>query len=156
MVMRQYEKAIAAGERSVELDPNGAMVNGLLGMTLNYAGRPDEAIGYLKQGIRLNPFPAYWYFRHLGLCYLQKGRHEEALTEYKKALHRSPDALINHMDLAIVYILLDRQEETRAAIKKALEIDPKFSMERALKGSPIKNQALLKLIAGAMHKAGLK
>jgi len=154
LVMRKYEKAIAAGERSVELDPNGAMVHGLLGMTLNYAGRPDEAIGYLKQGIRLNPFPAYWYFRHLGLCYLQKERYEEALTEFKKALHRSPDALINHLDLAIVYILLDRQEEARAAAKKVLEIDPKYSVERVLKGSPIKNQAFVKLIFDALHKAG--
>jgi len=154
LVMRKYEKAIAAGERSIELDPNGAMVHGLLGVTLNYAGRPDEAIGYLKQGIRLNPFPAYWYFRHLGLCYLQKERYEEALTEFKKALHRSPDALINHLDLAIVYILLDRQEEARAAAKKVLEIDPKYSVERVLKGSPIKNQAFVKLIFDALHKAG--
>ena len=156
LVMRKYEKAIAAGERSIELEPNGAMVHGLLGVTLNYAGRPDEAIGYLKQGIRLNPFPAYWYFRHLGLCYLQKGRYEEALTEFKKALHRSPDALINHLGLAIVYILLDREEEARAAAKKVLEIDPKYSVERVLKGSPIKNQAFVKLIFDALHKAGLK
>jgi len=156
LVMRKYEKAIAAGERSIELDPNGAMVHGLLGVTLNYAGRPDEAIGYLKQGIRLNPFPAYWYFRHLGLCYLQKGSYEEVLTEFKKALHRSPDALINHLDLAIVYILLDRQEEARAAAKKVLEINPKYSVERVLKGSPIKNQAFVKLIIDALHKAGLK
>jgi tetratricopeptide (TPR) repeat protein len=55
--MRQFEKAIAAGERSVELAPNGAMEHGLLGNTLSYAGRVDEAIAYLKQGIRLNPFP---------------------------------------------------------------------------------------------------
>ena len=156
LVMRQYDKAIAEGERSVELDPNGAMVHGLLGMTLNYAGRPDEAITYLKQGIRLNPFPDSWYFRYLGLCYMQKGQYEEALRQYKKALRRSPDALVNHVLLAIVYVLLDRQEEARAEAKKVLEIDPKFSVERLLKASPWKNQASLKLKADAMHKAGLK
>jgi TolB-like protein/class 3 adenylate cyclase/Tfp pilus assembly protein PilF len=156
LVMRKYEKAIAAGERSVELDPNGAIVHANLGITLNYAGRPDEAIGYLKQGIRLNPYPAYWYYRHLGLCYMQKGQHEKALTEFKKALHRSPDAAINHVNLAMVYILLDRHEEARAAAKKVSEIDPDFSVKRALKVSPFKNQAFLKLLAEATHKAGLK
>ncbi|MCP4369224.1 MAG: hypothetical protein GY797_14080 [Deltaproteobacteria bacterium] len=87
--MRKYEKAIAAGERSIALDPNGAMVHGLLGLTLSYAGRPDEVIGYLNQGIRLNLFPAYWYFRHLGHCYILKGQYEDTLTATKKAIHRS-------------------------------------------------------------------
>ena len=74
LMMRQYEKAIVAGERSIELDPNGAMVHGLLGLTLSYAGRPDEGIKYLNKGIRLNPFPAYWYFIHLSRCYILKVR----------------------------------------------------------------------------------
>ena len=57
--MRKYEKAIESGKRSVELQPNGAFVHVLLGSTLNDAGRIDEGIAYLKQAIRLNPFPAY-------------------------------------------------------------------------------------------------
>jgi len=156
LLMRKYEKAIAAGERSVELDPNGAMVHGLLGLTLSYAGRPDEAIRYLKQGIRLNPFPEYWNFLHLGRSYRQKGQYEEALTVFKKALHASPDATINHIFLAIIYVLLYRQEEAEAAAKKALEINPSFSVERASKAWPYKNQADVKLVVDAMRKAGLK
>jgi len=155
LLMRKYEKAIAAGERSVELDPNGAMIHGLLGITLRYAGRLDEAIGYLNQGIRLNPFPEYWNFLQLGNCYIQKGQYEEALTELKKALHRAPDALFNYMSLAAIYALLDRQEEAEAAAKKVLEIDPNYSLERA-KRSPYKNQADRKLIVDALRKAGLK
>jgi TolB-like protein/class 3 adenylate cyclase/Flp pilus assembly protein TadD len=154
LLMRKYEKAIAAGERSVELDPNGAMVHGLLGITLGYAGRLDEAIDHLKQGIRLNPFPEYWNFSQLGMCYIQKGQYEEALTEFKKALHRAPDAATNHRGLAITYVLLDRQEEAEAAAKKALEIDPSFSVKRALKAKPYKNQANVKLLIDALRKAG--
>jgi len=154
LMMRQYQKAIAAGKRSIELAPNGAMVHGCLGMTLSYAGKPDEAIGYLKKGIRLNPFPAYWYFLHLSRCYILKGQYEDALTTTKKALNRSPDALYNHSQLAIIYALLDRQEEAGAAVKKVLEIEPNFSVERASKTWPLKNQADLKLIIDAMRKAG--
>jgi len=156
LLMRKYEKAIAAGERAVELEPNGAMIHGLLGMTLSYVGRPDEAIGYLNKGIRLNPFPAYWYFMNLGRCYLQKGQYEEALTEYKKALHRSPDALTNHRSLAAIYVLLDRQEEAEAAAKKVLEIEPNYSVERVSKAWPYKNPADLKFFVDALRKAGLK
>jgi tetratricopeptide (TPR) repeat protein len=155
LMMRQYEKAIAEGKRSIELDPNGAMLYGLLGLTLGYAGKPDEAIGYINQGIRLNPFPAYWYFQILGRCYILKGQHEEALTAYKKALHRAPDALVNHLSLAIAYALLDRQEEAEAAVKKTLEISPSFSVNVFLKMTHFKNQADLKLFADAMRKAGI-
>jgi adenylate cyclase len=156
LFMRQYEKAITSGERSVELEPNGALVHGTLGSTLCYAGRIDEGINQLKQGIRLNPFPAYWYFLSLGRCYRQKGQYEEALTAYQKALQRSPDALINHASLAGLYVLLDRQEKAEAAAKKVLEIDPNFSVERVSKAMPYKNQADLKLFFDALRKAGLK
>ena len=156
LMMRKYEKAIAAGERSVAIDPNGAMVHGLLGMTLSYADRPDEAIVHLKQGIRLNPFPAYWYFLRLGQSYIQKGQYKEALTAYKKGLQRAPNSFINHAHLAVIYVLLDRQEEAGAAAKKVLEFYPNFSVEHISKTLPYKNQADLKLFVDAMRKAGLK
>jgi len=155
LMMRKYDKAIAAGERAIELDPNGAFNHCALGIILSFAGRPDEAIGHLKQGIRLDPFPEYWFFVHLSRSYLQKGQYEDALTAIKKALHINPDTFLNHRYLAIVYALLDRQKEAEAAAKKVLEIDPDFSVERASKGLPYKNQADLKLVIDAMHKAGL-
>ncbi|MFC1830239.1 tetratricopeptide repeat protein, partial [Thermodesulfobacteriota bacterium] len=156
VVMRQYEKAIAEGRLAVDLNPNGAMVNGLLGSTLCYAGRIDEGIDQLKQGIRLNPFPAYWYYFHLGRCYRQKGQYEESLTAFKKAVDRSPDAYINHAALSAAYILLDREEEARAEAAKVLEIDPNFSVERLSKSKPYKNQADMKLLVDALNRAGLK
>jgi len=155
LMMRQYQKAIAAGKRAIELAPNAAIVHGGLGNTLSYAGRPDEAIGYLNKGIRLNPFPPYWIFVHLSRCYTLKGQYEDALTTTKKALQRSPDASFPHIYLAISYALLDRKEEAGVAAKKVLEIDPSFSVERVSKTSPFKNKADLKLIIDAMRKAGL-
>jgi len=155
LMMRQHEKAIAAGKRSIELEPNGAMVHGLLGLTLSYAGRPDEAIRYLNQGIRLNPFPAYWYFIHLSRSYVLKGQYEDALKTTKKAFHLSPDNYGVHLYLAIIYALLDRQEEAGAAVKKALEIMPSYSVERFSKTAPFKNQADVKFFIDAMRKAGI-
>jgi TolB-like protein/class 3 adenylate cyclase/Tfp pilus assembly protein PilF len=155
LLMRKYDKAIESGKRAVELDPNGAQVHALLGMTLGYAGHLDEGIDQLNKGIRLNPFPAYWYYYYLGFCYRQKGQYEDALTEFKKALQRSPDAYLNYMGLATVYVFLDRQEEAEAAARKVLEINPNFSTGRASKAWPFKNPADLNLLVGALRKAGL-
>jgi tetratricopeptide (TPR) repeat protein len=57
LLMRKYEEAISSGKRSIELQPNDALVHALLGITLNFAGRVDEAIAQIKQAMRLNPFP---------------------------------------------------------------------------------------------------
>jgi len=155
LLMRKYEKAIESGKRAVELDPNGAQVHALLGLTLGYAKHLDEGIVYHKQAIRLNPFPPYWYYFNLGAIYRQKGQYEDALTEFKKSLQRSPDAYLSYLGLAAVYVFLDRQEEAEAAAKKVLEIYPSFSVGRASKAWPFKNPADLKILVDALRKAGL-
>jgi adenylate cyclase len=152
--MKQFEKAIAAGERAIELDPNGAQVHLGLGQTLTFAGRPDEAMPYLKQAIRLNPFPPYLYFSNLGRCYLLKGQYEKALTTFKKAVQLSPESPPLHFNLAVIYILLDREQEARASAEKALELFPNFSVTFISKTSRYKNQAHTQLILDAMRKAG--
>ena len=153
-MMKQFEKAIAAGKRSVELDPNGAQVNLILGQTFLYAGRPDEAIEYITKAIRLNPFPPYLYPDNLGLCYLQKGQYEEALTEFKKAVQLAPKSPPIHHHLAVTYALLDRKDEARASAAKCLDLAPFVSVKFVLKTSRWKNEADLKLIVDAMRKAG--
>jgi tetratricopeptide (TPR) repeat protein len=80
--------------------------------------------------IGVNPFPAFWYFLRLGQSYIQKGRYKEALKAYKKGLHRAPNAFANYAHLAVIYVLLDRQEEAGAAAKKALESTRKKSREK--------------------------
>ncbi|MDX2509530.1 MAG: tetratricopeptide repeat protein, partial [Desulfobacterales bacterium] len=153
-IMRQYDKAIAAGERSVALNPNGAENHCALGITLGFAGMQDEAIDHFKYAIRLDPFPQYYFFLHLGRCYMHKGQYEEALLQVKKALHISPESSYNNGELAMIYALLGRQEEAEEAVKKTLELDPSYSVERASKVLPYKNQADLKFILDALRKAG--
>jgi adenylate cyclase len=155
MAMRKFDKAIESGMRSVELEPNGAYLHSLLGGTLNYACRFDEAIAHLKQAIRLNPFPAYFYYYYLGLCYRMKGQYEDALSEFKKALQRAPNDIGVHVNLAIIYILLGREEEAHASAAKTLELYPNFSVGWASKRWPYKCQDNSKLFADALRKAGI-
>jgi len=152
--MRKYEKAIESGKRSVELQPNGALVHHLYGGTLNTADRVDEAIAYIKKAIRLNPFPPFYYYYNLGQCYGQKGQYEDALREYKKALQHAPEAPFIHGSLATTYILLGRDEEARASAAKCLELMPYASVSLMSKTWTIKNTAYKELILDAMRKAG--
>src|SRR5262249_33952331 len=58
---QQYAQAITEGERAIALAPNNGDAYGRLADVLNYAGRPEEALRMVKQGIRLNPRPPSFY-----------------------------------------------------------------------------------------------
>jgi adenylate cyclase len=53
---REYDKAIAEGERAVARNPGGTVVLVNYADSLTLAGRPEEAIPLYQKAIRLNPF----------------------------------------------------------------------------------------------------
>ena len=59
---REYDKAIAEGERAVALGPSNPNDLHSYASFLTFAGRPEEAIPLYQKAIRLSPFgPAYLY-----------------------------------------------------------------------------------------------
>jgi adenylate cyclase len=51
----QYDKAIAEGERALAIAPNSAFVHAAIAVSLEHAGRPEEAIALFEKAIRLSP-----------------------------------------------------------------------------------------------------
>jgi tetratricopeptide (TPR) repeat protein len=125
-------------------------------MGLVYACRPEEGIRELQKAIRLNPVAPTYYFFKLGRAYRMTGQYDEAISEFKKALHGSPNSLGAWIGLASTYSLLGQEEEAREAAAKVLKIHPKFSSERFLMSLPFKNQSENERIINALRMAGLK
>jgi len=155
LTKRQYDKAIAEGKRAVEMDPNSAFVYAAMGYSLLRAGRPKEAIIQYNKATRLSPISDSWYYSDLGHCYGMLDRYEEAISAFKKASSISPESPYLHSYIAANYFLMGRKKEARAEIKKALEIDPKFSSEACRKGNLYKEPDYLNRLIDAMRKAGL-
>ena len=152
----QYEKAIAEAELAVVLNPNSADAHAHLGMTLNYLGNGLQAIPSLQKAIRLNPIPPNWYLHTLGDAYRLTGEYEEAITVYKRVLHRNPDDIFAHTGLVLTYSLLGLEEEANTAAENALKMDPKLSFENYVKALPFKSQLDREHLIDALHKVGLK
>jgi adenylate cyclase len=93
---RQHKQAVAAAERAIALAPNEAEGSARLGLVLNFAGRPEEAIGLIEKAMRLNPRYPFSYLSWLGMAYRLTGRSEEAIAILKVAVTRNPDFLPPH------------------------------------------------------------
>jgi len=152
---KQYGKAIAECERAVSLDPNLAENIMRSGMVLNWAGRAGEAIPYLQNAIRLNPFPPALYFLQLANSYRDLGQYEKAIEASKKALQREPNTQFAYIHMAVSYIRLGQEKEARAAAAEILRINPKFSLERYAKMLPFP-QPIADRVVEDLRKAGLK
>ena len=84
------------------------------------------------------------------------GREEEAIAAFKRALTRNPALLPAHVNLAVIYSELGREEEARAEAAEVLRLNPKFSLEVHKQRNPFKDPAVNERMIAALRKAGLK
>ena len=152
---REYDKAIAEGERAVSLDQGSPFVAFAYAKALVYSGRPEEAIPLLEKAIRLNPLAPSPFYNHLGLAFRLTGRLEEAVALNKKSLLRAPNDFWVHAALASIYIEMGRDEEARAAAAEVLRISPKFSLELYDRTSLLKDRSVVDKTIDTLRKAGL-
>jgi len=153
---REYDKAIAEGERAVALNPSGSMVHVYYGQSLMYAGQPEEAITVLRKAIRLNPFGPDWYYLTFGLSLRMAGKFEEAVSAFKKVLQSRPNNIFAHIGLASTYSMMGCEQEASAEAAEVLRTNPKFSVDSYSKRSLYKDQSETDKVANALRKAGLK
>jgi len=153
---REYDKAIAEGERAVALNPSGATILAVYAQILQYAGRSEEAIPLYQKAIRLNPHGPIWYYETFGVALLMTGRYEEAVLALKKTIQHVPNYMWAHLILAATYVKMGREKEARAEAAEVLRINPKFSIDFVEKRSLTKDQSARDNFSNALRKAGLK
>jgi len=153
---REWDKAIAEGERGVALNPGGADVHHWYAATLTFMGRPGEAIPMFQKAIRLNPFGPSRYFMGYGHALRDTGRFQEAVSAYKKAIKRESNNFLAHLNLAATYSMMGLEKEAQSEAEEVRRLNPKFSVDYWAKVSPYKDQTETDKIIDALRKAGLK
>jgi TolB-like protein/Tfp pilus assembly protein PilF len=158
---RLYKQAIAAKERGIESEPNNAIAIGSLGMTMLYAGKPEEGLVLFKKMNRLSPYPYGAFLAFEGLANYLIGRYEESITLQKKFLGRQKHGAFVRISRALLiasYMELGRVEEAQAEAAKWLEQHPDISIEayiKAMKSLPLKDRGFLDRQNALLRKAGL-
>ena len=155
LLKRKYDESISEGRRAVALAPNLAVAYTNLGMVLNFAGEPNEGLGFLETAIRLNPLPDAGAYSQLGFSYRDLGQYDKAIEACKKAIRIAPNHLFAHTNLTSTYSLAGRETEAHAQAKEILRINPDFSVGQFSKMVPFKNKADKDRVMDALRKAGL-
>lgn len=109
----------------------------------------------MEKALRLNPRQPVSLLWLLGRAYILTGQHEEAIATLKKVITRNPNHLSAHLDLAVVYIDLGREEEARVEVVEVLRVSPSYSLA-VMQNSPFKDPAALERWLDNLRKAGLK
>ena len=153
---REYDKAIAEGERAVALDPSGAVAHEWLCHESGLRRPAGRSHSIVPKSNPTQPFGSTGTFVHFGHALRMTGRFEEAVSAYKKAIQLSPNNIFAHIGLAATYILMGREKEARAEAAEVLRINPKFSLDSFAKRLPYKDQSVTDNFVDALRKAGLK
>jgi tetratricopeptide (TPR) repeat protein len=124
---QDYKAALGYLERAMEGMPGNADGWALLGHTFNANGRPSDAAEAYGRAVELAP-QNYKYRTTYGLLLGMNGDLDEGLAELKKVVetpgYKEADAWAN---LGWTYRKMNNPQESIAAYKKALAIDPKLA-----------------------------
>jgi adenylate cyclase len=152
---KQYDKAIAEGQKAVELSPNSAESNFVYGMVLSLATRYDEAIPILKKAIRLNPVKPINYLNQLAAAYLHTKQYEKAIPLWNQTIERNPDYYYAHLLLTVAYQLTGKADKARESAAELMRVRPKFSVSMLEKRAISSDRESKERILGALREAGL-
>lgn len=121
---KKYKEAVRDFETAVQLAPDNADANRLLGLSLAKLGDLDRAAQYSEDAARLKPNYAVYYI--LGLIYANQAKYDKAETAYVKAIEQNPKSYEAWHQLGKVHATTLAFDKAIEAYNKAVSLNPKF------------------------------
>jgi len=157
IVRAEHEQAIASFDRALELNPSFALAHYGKGHSLWHCGHPDQSIICLDEAMRLSPRdPLMWTFlasKAIALFMLE--RYDEALDCSHRSQRYPVTAIWAHMAELATLGTLERQDEARGAIARALQIQPDLDMTFIRQALPVTHTSSAENFYGGLMKAGV-
>lgn len=126
--------------QAAALAPDAAAIRTQLGISELGAGDADRATAQLQAALQLDPDMLQADLL-LVLVHIRQGQYDEAVKAAQEMAKRHPDNPLPYNMIGAAYMSKNAPEEARKYLRRALEIDPKFSTARL-------NLARLDLAAG--------
>lgn len=119
----EYNKAIAAFNKALELDPNLALAYNNRAWAYIELRQYEQAIGDCDKALELDPDLALAYSNR-GLAYLRLGQYQQTINDCNKAINLDPGLALAYSNRGMAYIELGQYEKAIADFDKAVTLDP--------------------------------
>jgi adenylate cyclase len=155
-ITKEYDSAIAALDRALEMNPNSALALGFSAVLGCFGGHFERAIDHAQKALRLSPFDPLNYHSYLALAwtYLFTGRIDESVANSTLAIQANPGFSPSHAGLVAGHVNRGQIESARAAGARLLEIAPGWTVG-AFEKSAFVRPELMHPFAESLRKAGL-
>jgi tetratricopeptide (TPR) repeat protein len=121
---KQYDAAVPAWKKALELDPDDPRAHDNLGVALAETGKTDEAIAEYRKSLELNSGSSHTH-DNLGSALAEKGMLDEAFQHFERAVELNPDNASAQINLGNVLALKkERRDEGLWHLRKGVELDP--------------------------------
>jgi serine/threonine protein kinase/tetratricopeptide (TPR) repeat protein len=117
------ERAIAASDHALALDPYQAPVHVSLGIIYHGTGKIDRAVEEFERAIELQPLDSDAY-KWLGRCYTNKGEMERAVGYFTRAIEIRPGYWDNYNKLGFCYYIFGRYGDAAEEFRRVIRIQP--------------------------------
>ena len=116
--LEQYEQAIEAQKKALEINPDyyQSWVN--LGVVYRNMGDLDQAEASYNQALAIEPDYAELH-ASLGVLHIVRDEPEQAVIALERAIDLDPQLAVAHANIALAYAMVGRFEEAEAALQQA-------------------------------------
>ena len=125
VLLKNFDEALAAFDRCLELYPNHADCIALRADALVFCGRAREAAEEVHRAMKLNPYHPDWYLWVLGCACYQAKQYEESVGSFNRMKSQNSDSL---MWLTAGYAQIGDTDKARRQRKQLLDINPGFTL----------------------------
>ncbi|MGE3742963.1 MAG: adenylate/guanylate cyclase domain-containing protein [Geminicoccaceae bacterium] len=154
---KDYDTALSATERSLQLNPNSAQGYTGGGWVNAHASRPLVAIEYFHRAMRLSPLDPEKgiALSGIGMSYLMLERFEEALSWAEEALREMPGYGSSYRVAIGALVGLGRLEEAKDAAARLMALFPTFSVSLQRQINPWRDHEFAERYLRALQLAGV-
>ena len=156
-VSRDNRAAMVTCRKALDLNPNFAFAEGLMGLISAHLGDYHEANNRLDNAIRLSPRDPTlsWVGLARVVAALVAKLPDEYLARSKELTEAAPNMFVGWRHLAAAYVMLGRLEEAKAAIAQVLRLHPGDTLELVRRTVPISDPEVRERFVGYLAEAGL-
>lgn len=153
----QYQEAIAAYQRAIDLNPNFALAHGLLGESLAWDCQSDAALAAVGRAMRMSPRDPFnaMHLLAAGIAHFSAKRYFEAIECERRALQERPRLVAALRMLAVCYAEVGKTDEGRAAISEVMHLEPDISMRKLSVRRGYSRQTDQERYVAALRRAGI-